>query len=82
MIATKESFVRARVNTRLKNETEKIFNKLGITTTDAIRIFLTRVQRDKGLPFDMQLHENNSDILMPTAKRQQTLDSFYDDEAR
>jgi DNA-damage-inducible protein J len=75
----KESYVRARVDDRLKRDTELILHELGLTTTEAIRIFLHQVRRHKGLPFDLRLKEDNSDILLPVATRQSALDSVYDD---
>ncbi len=75
----KEAHVRARVDNRLKRESELILHELGLTTTDAIRIFLHQVLLHKGLPFDLRLTEDNSDILLPVAIRQSALDSVYDD---
>lgn len=75
----KESYVRARVDNRLKQDSELILQELGLTTTDAIRIFLHQVCRHKGLPFDVRLKEDNSDILLPATLRQSALDSVYDD---
>ena len=75
----KESYVRARVDDRLKQDSEKILHELGLTTTDAIRIFLHQVRRHKGLPFDLRLKEDNSDILLPRSVRQSAIDSLYDD---
>ncbi|MCX6936129.1 MAG: type II toxin-antitoxin system RelB/DinJ family antitoxin [Verrucomicrobia bacterium] len=78
-MAVKETYVRARVDNRLKRDSELILHELGLTTTDAIRIFLHQVCRHKGLPFDLRLKEDNSDVLLPTAIRQSTLDAVYDD---
>lgn len=78
-MSVKGSYVRARVGVRLKRETEEILHELGLTTTDAIRIFLHQVRRHKGLPFDLRLKEDNSDILLPLALRQSAIDSLYDD---
>jgi DNA-damage-inducible protein J len=75
----KESYVRARVDDRLKRDTEMILHELGLTTTDAIRILLHQIRRHRGLPFDLRLKEDNSDILLPRATRQSALDSVYDD---
>lgn len=75
----KESYVRARVDSRLKLDSEAILHELGLTTTDAIRIFLHQVRLHKGLPFELKLKENNSDVLLPVALRQSALDSVYDD---
>jgi DNA-damage-inducible protein J len=78
-MALKETYVRARVDDRLKRESEKILGALGLTTTEAIRIFLHQVRLHKGLPFDLRLKEDNSDILLPAAMRREALDSVYDD---
>lgn len=78
-MSVKESYVRARVDDRLKQDSEEILHELGLTTTDAIRIFLHQVRRHKGLPFDLRLKEDNSDILLPVAVRQSAIDSLYDD---
>jgi DNA-damage-inducible protein J len=75
----KESYVRARVDNRLKRDSELILHELGLTTTDAIRIFLHQIRLHKGLPFDLRLKKDNSDILLPVATRQSALDAVYDD---
>jgi DNA-damage-inducible protein J len=75
----KESYVRARVDNRLKRDSELILHELGLTTTDAIRIFLHQIRLHKGLPFDLRLKEDNSDILLSVATRQSALDAVYDD---
>ena len=78
-MAVKESYVRARVDDRLKQDSEAILNELGITTTEAIRIFLHQIKIHRGLPFDLRIKEDNSDILLPVAVRKSALDSVYDD---
>ena len=74
-----DSYVRARVDNRLKRDSELILHELGLTTTEAIRIFLHQVRRHKGLPFDLRLKEDNSEVLLPVAIRQSALDAVYDD---
>jgi len=51
--------VQARVTPELKKEAETILADMGMTTAEAIRIFLNQVVNSGGLPFQ------------PTAKRQQ-----------
>jgi len=75
----KETYVRARVDAELKAETEDVLKQLGITTTEAIRLFMSQIRLRKGLPFPIELPGGNDDILMPTASRQAALDSVYDD---
>jgi DNA-damage-inducible protein J len=43
--------IHARIDPELKRATERIFSKLGISTTEAIRLFLKQVELHNGLPF-------------------------------
>ncbi|NJM38687.1 MAG: type II toxin-antitoxin system RelB/DinJ family antitoxin [Akkermansiaceae bacterium] len=74
----KEAVVRARVQSELKTDAEKIFETLGISTTEAIRMFLSQVRLRRGLPFSVEVPPN-SDLLVSNSMRQSTLDSVYDD---
>lgn len=47
--------VKARINEDLKKSVEETFSELGLTPSDAIRIFYTRVNLCKGIPFEMNL---------------------------
>jgi DNA-damage-inducible protein J len=76
----KDSVVRARVDSDLKTETEIIFTKLGITTTEAIRMFLAQVKLKKGLPFSVDVPEEfEEDLLISSKSRQAAIDTCYDD---
>jgi DNA-damage-inducible protein J len=74
-----DAVVRARVDAGLKNDTEKVFEKLGLTTTEAIRLFLAQVRLQGGLPFEVRIPTDNSDLLLDVSSRQSALDSLYDD---
>jgi len=49
----KTSTVRARIEPRLKWDVEKLFHRLGITTTEAITLFYRQVKVRNGLPFEV-----------------------------
>ncbi len=51
----KSSIVHTRVSPETKQECDYIFEKLGITTSYAITLFLNQVMLRKGLPFDLTL---------------------------
>lgn len=53
----KTEIVHTRVSPETKAECDYIFNKLGITTSYAITIFLNQVSLRKGLPFEVILPE-------------------------
>ena len=43
--------IHVRIDSKLKRSTERIFSDLGISTTEAIRLFLQQVEIHEGLPF-------------------------------
>jgi addiction module RelB/DinJ family antitoxin len=45
--------VQARVDKATKQDAERIFSEIGLDMSSAIRIFLLRVQREGGFPFDI-----------------------------
>ena len=51
----KSATISMRIDGQLKAETETIFQQLGMTTTEAIKIFLAAVRNRKGLPFQVQV---------------------------
>ena len=61
---TKTDMIRARVEPKLKNDAETILESLGLTASDAIRVFYKRIVSCKGLPFDM---------LVPNAETRKAL---------
>lgn len=54
-MATKTDTIHARVEPELKSTAEAVFRELGLTTTDAIRLFLRQVALRHGLPFEVRI---------------------------
>jgi DNA-damage-inducible protein J len=76
----KEAVVRARVDEKLKKGSEKILRQLGVSPTEAIRMFFTQIILRRGLPFPVSLQkDDNDDLLLSRAKRQATIESLYGD---
>ena len=50
---SKTAMVRARLEPELKEHTEEIFHKLGLSVTQAITLFYKQVEIKKGLPFNV-----------------------------
>ena len=48
-------FVRARVDPDLKNHVHNIFKKMGVTPTQAIRMFYHYVDSANAFPFDLSI---------------------------
>lgn len=51
----KTAMIRARTTPELKADAERVFEKLGINTSEAINLFLAQVRIYKGIPFDVRI---------------------------
>ena len=51
----KTAIIRARTEPKIKADAERVFRKLGMTSTEAITIFYTQVALRKGLPFPVEI---------------------------
>ncbi len=81
-MATKHAYIRTRIDPEVKEASERILHQLGLSTTEAIRLFLAQVALRHGLPFDVTLPDHaddNEDLLLPAHMRQSALDACYDD---
>jgi DNA-damage-inducible protein J len=46
-------FVRARIDEALKEEAAAVLADMGLTVSDVVRIVLTKIAKEKALPFEM-----------------------------
>lgn len=53
----KNATITLRIEGELKSDAEQIFRKLGLSTTEAIKIFLSAVRNRRGIPFPVQLDD-------------------------
>jgi len=58
------AFVRARVDERVKDEAEAVLSYFGLTISDAVRLTLTRVARDKALPLELKIPNAETQAAM------------------
>ncbi len=52
---TKSGMIRARVNPELQASTERVLSQLGLSPSDAIRLFYSQITLRNGLPFEVKL---------------------------
>ena len=72
----KTAMITTRVDPDLKAEAEKVLNKLGISTTEAINLFLSQVRLRKGLPFDVKIPNKTTLKAMKDAEEGKNLSSY------
>lgn len=53
----KNATINMRVDASLKTDVEQILQALGISTTEAINMFLNRVRLSRGIPFSVQMSD-------------------------
>jgi DNA-damage-inducible protein J len=63
----KTRMVHARIDPRLKRSAERIFTRMGISTTEAIRLFLKQVELHQGLPFAVSIPNEETVVAMREA---------------
>jgi DNA-damage-inducible protein J len=61
--------VRARINGRLKEEATAVLSAIGLTVSDAFRLLLVRVARDKALPFEPLVPNEKTIAAVKAARR-------------
>lgn len=62
------AFVRARIDERLRDEAAAVLAEMGLTVSDLVRMALTRVARDKALPFELKVPNAETRAAMEEAR--------------
>jgi DNA-damage-inducible protein J len=61
--------VRARIDEHIKEEATAVLAAMGLTVSDAFRIMLTRIAREKALPFEPLVPNATTIQAMKEARR-------------
>lgn len=61
--------VRARIDENIKEEATVVLAAMGLTVSDAFRILLTRVAREKALPFEPLIPNAKTIAAMKEARK-------------
>jgi DNA-damage-inducible protein J len=72
----KTAVISARIDSKLKNSAERIFKKLGLTTTQAITMFFKQVDLQHDLPFSTRIPNEITKTALEDAKKRRNLESF------
>lgn len=66
---TTNAVVRARIDERIKEEASIVLASMGLTVSDAFRMLLTRVAKEKSLPFEPLVPNQKTIDAMKEARR-------------
>ena len=64
-----DSVVRARIARDVKDEATQVLGKMGLSVSDAIRLLLVRVAKEKALPFDVKVPNEETITAIEEARR-------------
>ena len=76
MIMSKTETIRARVAPTLKRDAEAVLKKLGLTSSEAITLFLTQVKLTNGLPFPVRVPSKQTKRAIKDARAREDLETF------
>ncbi len=66
---TENTVVRARIDERIKNEASAVLASIGLTASDAFRMMMTRIAREKALPFEPLVPNEETISAMREARK-------------
>ncbi|MDL1959981.1 MAG: type II toxin-antitoxin system RelB/DinJ family antitoxin [Deltaproteobacteria bacterium] len=76
----KTSTIRARIEPELKTDVEKLFKKLGLSTTEAINLFYRQVKMRNGLPFSVVMPNKTTEKVFKDTDAKRNLIRCEDTE--
>jgi DNA-damage-inducible protein J len=73
---SKTAMIRARMEPDLKEEAEEVLAKVGLSPTEAIRLFYRQVSLRGGLPFDVRVPNAKTRSAVAEARTGKKLKTF------
>jgi antitoxin component of RelBE/YafQ-DinJ toxin-antitoxin module len=68
---------RCRIEKPLLDKANRITDRLGTSTAEMVRIFVTQIARSGKIPLKLDPHPDDG-VVQPWEQRAATLESFYD----
>ncbi|MDD2754433.1 MAG: type II toxin-antitoxin system RelB/DinJ family antitoxin [Methanothrix sp.] len=66
---TTNSVVRARIDEHVKSQAEAVLASIGLTVSDAFRMMMIRIAKEKALPFEPLIPNDETIEAMKAARR-------------
>ena len=65
---SENAVVRSRISIKVKDEATEVLNDMGLTVSDLMRIVLTRVAKERSLPFDLRPNALTQETMAKPAR--------------
>jgi DNA-damage-inducible protein J len=69
LVMPENSVVRARIDARIKKEAEAVLASIGLTVSDAFRLMMVRIAKERALPFQPLVPNDETIEAMKAARR-------------
>jgi addiction module RelB/DinJ family antitoxin len=73
---SKTATIRARVEPKLKKDAEAVLKSVGLTSSEAITLFLTQIKLTKGLPFAIRVPNKETRRAFHEARSRKNIENF------
>jgi len=73
---SKTVVIQARINSALRNRTDKIFKEVGLNRSEAIKLFLHQVELHHGLPFELKIPNEKLSRVFRDSDSGKNVDKF------
>ena len=77
----KSSVIHARIEPRTKAAAEKVLTRLGLSPTEAIRIFYTQITLRQGIPFVVDIPNDLTASTLRKSRKGQDVETFETPDA-
>lgn len=74
----KTATIQTRIDPKVKNSAQKVLNKLNISMSEAISIFLTQVSLNKGIPFEIKIPNKTTEDTLRKSEKGEDLHEVSD----
>lgn len=72
----KSATVHSRIQPEIKRQAEDILSRLGLSPTEAIRMFYTQITLRNGLPFDVSIPNEETRKALEDSRHGRNLERF------
>ncbi len=72
----KTAIIHARIEPETKMKAEGVLHKLGITPTEAIRIFYRQITLRGGLPFPIEIPNDRTTLALEKSRHDKEVEEF------
>lgn len=73
---SKTETIRARVEPALKRDAEAVLKRIGLTSSEAITLFLTQVRLTKGMPFPVRVPNKETRRAIKEIRARKNVQTF------